>query len=137
MNDSTLTRTVCGLLGEIPGWAWRPDGPAYTASEVGVFYGAIGASPDRAAGVRVYGSDDDLVTGLAVRRVQVWVRGAPRDPSGADALADAAFGVLQGLSRREGISGISRLSMAPLGADTNGREERSDNYIVTIDNPEA
>jgi hypothetical protein len=27
--------------------------------------------------------------------------------------------------------------MAPLGADENGREERTDNYTITLDNTEA
>ena len=134
MNDSTLTQTICALLGAIPGWKW---GAGYTASDVGIYYGAIKATPDRAVGVRVYAAEDDHVTGFAIRRVQVRFRGAKNAPDGADALAEAAFRVLHTLSRTGGISGIRRLSMAPLGADTNGREERSDNYLVTLENPEA
>jgi len=36
-----------------------------------------------------------------------------------------------------GISGVSRLSMAPAGADENGREERTENYLIILDNQEA
>lgn len=136
LDDVELTQEICTQLGGITGWEWRPTGPAYTSAEVGVFYGAIGTSPDRAVGVRVYGSTDTR-DGPASRRVQVRFRGAPGNPAGADDLAGQAFPVLTGLSRVGGISGVSRLSMAPLGADSNRREERTDNYIITLDNQEA
>lgn len=134
MKDSTLTQAVCVLLGAIEGWKW---GTGYTASDVAVYYGPIKSSPDRAVGVRLYQAEDDLETGLAQRRIQVRYRGAKNNPAGADDLADEGFAVLQGLSRTAGINGIRRESIAILGADTNGREERTDNYTVVIDNPEA
>lgn len=137
MDDSTLTQRILSLLGELPEWEWRPDGPEYTDDEVGLFYGAIGAAPSRAVGARVYGGTDDPETGLKIRRVQLRTRGEPGRADGADVLADAAFPRLTKLSRVGGILGIRRESMTPLGADTNGREERSDNYAVTVDNVEA
>ena len=136
VNDSTLTKTICTLLGSIPGWAWRTVGP-YLPSEVGVYYGAIPDSPDMAVGVRVYEADDDNLRFTRARRVQVRFRGAPDNPAGADDLADTARDALDGLSRVGGMSGVSRLYMAPLGADTNGRQERTDNYLVILDNKEA
>ena len=39
--------------------------------------------------------------------------------------------------RTGGINHIHRTSFGPLGADVNGREERSENYSVVLDNPEA
>lgn len=137
MDDETLTIRVCELLGTVPGWKWRPRGPAYTSAEVGIFYGPIAASPDRAIGVRVYAATDDPVTGLAQRRVQLWFRGLRNAPNGADKLASPAFAMLQNLPRTGGISGITRLSMVPQGADGNGRTERSDNYLITLENLEA
>ncbi len=137
MDDDTLTQTICEILGLVPGWHWRPEGPRYTEAEVGIFYGAIPAEPDRAIGVRVYGADDYPEEYLRQRRAQLRLRGPKNTPNGADKLASPAFAMLQGLSRTGGISGIRRLSMAPLGADQNGREERSDNYIITLDNLEA
>lgn len=134
MKDSTLTQNICTLLGEIPGWKW---GTGYTSADVGVFYGAIKPDPDRAVGVRVYQAEDDIQTGLAQRRAQVRYRGEKNNPAGADDLADEGFAVLQGLSRTAGINGISRESIGYLGADTNGREERTDNYLITLDNAEA
>lgn len=137
MTDAELTTLLCELLGEIDGWEWRPDGPAYTSSEVGVFYGPIGPAPDRAAGVRVYGGTDDDLEFLRWRRVQVRVRGSRNAPDGADTLADAVFAKLQGNVTTPGISRVSRQSMSPLGADQNGREERTENYLVVLDNPES
>lgn len=136
MDDVTLTQVVCQVLAAHTGWAWRPTG-AYTGTEVGVFYGPIGAAPDRAVGVTLYAGDDELETGLTVRRVQVRYRGAPRDPAGADRLADAGFAALQGLTRTSGLSLVTRVLVARLGTDSNARQERADSYQIIVDNPEA
>lgn len=136
MGDSDLTKLLCRLLAQRCGWAWVPDG-INPAATVRLFYGAVGASPDAAVGVRVYGGTDDLVNGLRTRRVQFWHRGPRGAVDGADKLADASFAALQGLSRVEGINTASRLSWAPLGADGSGREQRSDNYQIILDNAEA
>lgn len=132
----TLTKQICAVLGEITGWEWDEDEP-YTSDVVGVFYGAIGPTPDRACGVRVYATSDDDIEHIHWRRVQLRLRGGKGRPDGADVLAGQAFEVLPRLSRVGGISGVSRLSMAPAGADENGREERTENYIIILDNQEA
>jgi hypothetical protein len=138
MDDVTLTKTICSLLGEIDGWVWADaDEHTYDLDEVAVAYGRLHDSPDQGVAVRVYMTDDDRRRHLNWRRVQLYHRGAPRRPDGADALAARSFARLQGLSRVHGISGAERLSMSPLGADGNGREERADNYLITLDNPEA
>ncbi len=136
MDDVQLTYRICELLGAVPGWHWDPDpnAPAYPSTGVGIFYGAIQDKPDRAIGVRCYGSSDDDVL---VRRVQLRLRGRPYDSTGADSLAGVAFTVLHKLSRVGGISDIRRISSGPLGADESDREERSDNYQIILDNPEA
>jgi hypothetical protein len=136
VGDSDLTKLLCRLLAQRCGWAWIPDG-INPAASVRLFYGAVGTSPDTAVGVRVYGGTDDLVDGLKTRRVQLWHRGPKGTVDGADKLADASFVALQGLSRVEGINTASRLSWAVLGADGSGREQRSDNYQIILDNPEA
>ena len=137
MDDVTLTKLVCSILGAIPGWDWNPDDPdhVYAADAVVIFYGALGTTPDKAAGVRIYGTTDERDLGW--RRVQLRLRGDPGRPDGADVLATPSFAALQGLSRLGGISSISRQSMAPAGADGNRREERTENYVVLLDNPEA
>nr|WP_205834859.1 minor capsid protein [Microbacterium sp. CFH 90308] len=129
-----MTLRLCRLLARLPGWAFREDGTDYTANEVGIFYGAIGADPDRAIGVRVYGTTDE---DISTRRAQLRIRGAKYQRVSADRLADLAKTVLHGLSRVGGINDIRRISMTPLGADNNGREERTENYEIILDNPEA
>lgn len=160
MDDVKLTQLICFILGTIPGWDWSSADPGTVKTisdeftdtyfdelpyslgdhvsdpaDVVIFYGALGASPDRAVGVRVYGTTDE--PDLRWRRVQIRFRGERGRPDGADALATPAFEALHGLSRLAGISGISRQSMSPAGADDNRREERTENYLVLLDNDEA
>ncbi|MFD4957147.1 minor capsid protein [Microbacterium sp. NPDC058389] len=137
MDDDELTFRLGEILGRIPGWMWDPNADAIPEGSVPIFYGRILDEPDRAVGVRVYGTEDRLTESLSERRAQIRFRGARGDARGANKLAAPAFTLLQGLSRVGGISDIRRLSMAPLGADNNGREERTDNYIITLDNTEA
>ena len=137
LSTSDLTTTVCVLLDAAGVGKWRPTGPDYAAGEVGIFYGPLGATPDRAVGVSVYIQNDNLATSVSDRYVQVRCRGARGVPNGADILADAGFTALQGVAHTSGIALIARSSTAPLGADGNGRHERTDNYRVILDNPEA
>lgn len=136
MDDATLTRTICRALASIPGWVYRPSGPKYSDAEVGLWYGTIGADGEQAVGVRVYDGDDPRVD-ATTRSVQLRFRGRKNRRPGADLLAEPAFVILSGLVRFEGISGVSRISFSPLGADDNSRELRTDNYLFTLDNPEA
>ena len=64
-------------------------------------------------------------------------RGARNQPDSADQLAGLAFLLLQGRMRTGGINHIHRTSFGPLGADGNGREERADNFTITLDNLEV
>jgi len=132
MDDAALTVTLCTWLATADVGVWRPAGPSYTTAEVGVFYGALGATPDRAVGVSVYGTDDDVALGTATRWVQVRYRGAPGTPDGADTLATAGFRALHGVHHRDGVARARRVSSAHLGADDNGRQERTDNYEITL-----
>ena len=135
MTDRDLTIALCELLAEELGWSWSLTEP-YPASAVGLFYGSISDTPDRAVGVRVYGGSDPRVR-APTRSVQLLLRGRPGEPDGADALADAAFGVLHKTLRCRGILAGQRSYFGPLGADANGREERADNYEIHLDNMEA
>ncbi len=136
MNDTELTIAVCELLGAVPGWTWSTTDP-YPADGVGIFYGPIPDSPDQAIGVRVYGGTDDSVVYSPRRRVQLRIRGRRGHVADTDTLAGLAFLILQGRSRTRGISHIARTTFGPLGADQNGREERTENYLITLDNQEA
>jgi len=136
VNDRDLTIAVCELLGELPGWSWSTTG-TYPSGRVGVFYGAIPDAPDMAVGVRVYGGTDDPEVYAPTRNVQLLVRGGRNLPDSADQLAGLAFLLLQGRMRTGGINHIHRTSFGPLGADGNGREERADNFTITLDNLEV
>ena len=137
MDDVTLTEFLGAALGELDGFEWHPAGEPFTADAVAVVYGRIPPDPDRAVGLRVYATTDDDVEHNHSRRVQVRLRGARGAPGGADALALPVYLALTNLSRVGGISGVTRESMAPLGADGNDRDQRSDNYTITLDNTEA
>lgn len=136
MDDAALTLALCEMLGEVPGWHWTPTTQT-PAGMVGVFYGDMPDTPDRAIGVRVYGGTDDPVVYQPARSVQLRIRGARGDKDDADRIAGFAFALLQGRCRVRGISWVQRDTFGPLGADKNGREERSENYTVFLDNPEA
>lgn len=135
MDDATLTTTLCEILGELDGFTWDPDADIYAADTIGVYYGRISDAPDRGIGIRVYGTPDE--PWVRIRRVQIWVRGARRERDSADRIADAVHARLDKLSREGGICGARRESMTALGADDTDREQRSENYTITLDNEEA
>lgn len=132
MDDATLTKRICELLDAIPTFDYFT---APSPGGVAVFYGRIDPEPNRAVGVRVYATTDE--PNLSWRRAQIRIRGDKRRRDDADRIAGVVFAALQGLSRTGGISGIRRESMSPGGADETGREERTDNYVIVLDNPEA
>lgn len=134
MDDAALTTRLCELLGQVPGWHWSTTTTA-PQDAVGIYYGDIPESPDRAIGVRVYGGTDDPLVYQPARRVQLRIRGRRGDKRDADQIAGVVFALLQGRCRSAGISWIERASFGPLGADKNGREQRSENYLVQLDNP--
>lgn len=136
MDTTALVTAVNQILHTASVGVWRPTGAVYSAAEVAIFYGPIGSTPDRAIGVTCYTQTDypDPDSGQADRYVQVRCRGARGLPNGADILADAVFAALHGVYQTAGIARIVRTSTAPLGADENARQERTDNYQVTISN---
>jgi hypothetical protein len=136
MRDSAVVVTLAEQLAARTGWSWNPAAP-YAPSDIGIFYGAVGSSPDTAVGITLYTGDDSVITGLAIRRVQFLFRGPRGDRAGADDMADEAFTALQGMVRIGGLSLVSRVLVANLGTDENTRQERADSYQIIIDNPEA
>jgi hypothetical protein len=137
-DDAAVTTKICTLLGQIDGWKWNPATDAvYLPTDVRIEYGSLSETANKGVAVRLYNATDDAITGLALRWVQLRFRGTRGGIAHADQLASAAFAHLQNLSRKEGISGIRRLSISPQGADSSARQGRTDNYLVTLDNPEA
>lgn len=111
---------------------WNPNG-SYSASQIGIFYGPIGATPNRAVGLTRYGgrgflSNDDA---RGPRLVQARVRGLPDSPVSADDLADAVDAVLARMPLTQGLSSEWASGPLPLGADGNRRTELTLNYLVT------
>jgi len=137
MDTTQVTYAVAQLLHDAGVGVWSPTGTAYTSAQVGIFYGALAAAPDRAIGVTVYSQDDDILVTLQQRSVQIRYRGAPGAPNGADILADAGFAALQGIYHVPGIARITRAFVSVLGPDTSGRQERTDNYLIVLDATEA
>ncbi|WP_234024231.1 MULTISPECIES: minor capsid protein [Microbacterium] len=137
MDDETLTHRLGEILGRVPTFAWRPgeNDPAPTPREVAVMYGKLRDAPDRGIGISVYNSLDE--PDVLKRRVQFHIRGERLQPFGADRIAGVVFAVLEGRLRGGGISSIVRQSFTRLGADANGREQRTENYLITLDNLEA
>jgi len=112
--------------------SWSPTG-SYSTSAVGIFYGPIGPSPNRAVGLTRYGgtgllSNDDV---RGPRLVQARIRGNPGDPVSADDLADAVDAVLSQMPRTQGLSSEWASGPLPLGADGSRRTELTLNYLVT------
>lgn len=137
MTDDALTITLCQWLAAAGIGVWSPAAPA-PSDAAAIFYGPLGEHPDRAVGVTVYGTDDDVALGTGTRRVQVRYRGASDDVRGANLLADAGFEALHGVHYRDGIARARRISSAPLGPDADGRQERTDNFeIILSPHPEA
>jgi len=132
VKDSELIVTLAQILAAAGVGTWSTTG-SYPANSVGIFYGPIGTSPDRAVGITRYGG-----TGLisndpqrGPRLVQVRVRGAAGNPSSADDLADAVDAVLARMPRTQGLSSEWASGPLPLGADGNRRTELTLNYLVT------
>jgi len=132
VDDADLTEHICQVLAQLGLGVWRPDGPAYTAAETGIYYGDLATSPDRGIGVSVYATDDDPVTATAMRWVQFRIRGAQGVMRDADQMAGALFDALQDRRHAAPVSRFLRTSSARLGADENGRQERSDNYQIIL-----
>lgn len=138
MDDTELTRWLVEQLGSISGWMWSADGPYdLSADATHLYEGPIPAEARRAVGVRVFGGSDDEETETKTRRVQLRSRGDEGDPNGANRVADAAFAHLRRLLREGVVSAITRTSFDPAGVDQNGRESRTDNYLIIFDNEEA
>lgn len=111
---------------------YRPDGPAYTATETGITIASVPDTPDRLITITDYTVEDtdlaDATTGMQVR-----MRAGP-DPRDVMRLSDAVFDLLHN-RRRFLLSSVYvglcwRQSETPMGVDVHGRIERSANYYL-------
>ncbi|GMA22285.1 hypothetical protein GCM10025864_44500 [Luteimicrobium album] len=130
-----LLEGVAQMLADAGVGVWRPDGPAYTASEVGIVVGRMPASPDQVLAITSYPVTSSALSDTVIG-VQVRARG-PRgaDPRPVNDLTDAVYEHLHGVEQLT-FGGVYvahawRASLALLGADDAGREETSSNFYVT------
>lgn len=117
---------------------YRPDAP-FQAGDVPITFKSMPANPDRAVTLSTYGNSDHPTIPLGQRRLQVRVRGIAGDSLDADAIADAVFETLHGLTHQQygsvHVIQILRASTVPLGLDDLQRDERSDNYALDVNPP--
>lgn len=116
---------------------YRPDG-VYAAGETAITDTVMPEAPDRAIVLTAYPVDESAALTDTVIAVQARTRAGP-DPREVATLDDAVFTVLHasgphtfGTAR---ISLIWRFSSGSLGADANGRQERTSNYRVRAHRP--
>lgn len=133
MSYSTdLIDGLAALLQEAGIATYRPDGPAYTATETGLTVAVVPPAPDRLITLTDYPVDDTDLTD-ATTGVQVRMRAGP-DPRAVMAISDDVFDLLH--NRRSFHLGpvfvglCWRQSEAPMGTDVHGRIERSANYYL-------
>lgn len=119
---------------------WKPTG-AYDAAEIGIVLGVPTQQPISLVALAAYANVDSPALSDSTVGLQVRVRGPNADPTPADDLADAVFDVLQGfrgdLPNEVHVVYAKRTSTYPLGIDGNGRQERTDNYDLTVHRPSA
>ena len=125
LSDEALSRLLAGWL-EAAGIGTQTPTPGFPV----IAAKRLPASPDEGIAITVYLAEDDLM--VATRRVQFWFRGKPRDPFGPDRLAQDVYQVMRGRHHDGQVSRIWRDSIAVLGIDGNGRDERSDNYTIIL-----
>lgn len=132
-TDVELAVAIAELLGSIDGWQWAAHGQYAlgAGAAVPVYVGALPLETDVGAALAVYSAVDD--PRQALRRVQLRLRGGRDDRLGALRLADSAYAALHGLSTRGIIALMQRTAAADLGRDGDGRQERADSYLVTLD----
>lgn len=140
-GDGWTSRLLTGCAEELAAASigvWRPDGPAYTTTEVGIVIRAIPLSPDRIITLAPYVVASPTGQADYTQGVQIRVRGT-KDPRVAEDLGDAIFDRLDSATGLTWggipIVQVYRQSYAALGADTNGRWEISHNYYVEAMRP--
>ncbi|SRR6266498_3983455 len=134
---SDLLTGVAQLLDADGVAVWNPFG-AYSATEIGIVIGVPSQDPPSLVALAVYNNVDDPAASDSTVMLQVRVRAPDDDPRKADDLADGVFNSLQGM--RATLNGIHivyarRNSSYPLGIDSNGRQERTDNWDLVVHRP--
>ena len=128
-----LVTGVAELLDAAGAGVWNPTG-IYDVDDTAIVVGpTIPQTPDRIVCLTPYPVEDTPGLPEVVIAIQVRCRGTTV-PRTAEDQADAVYDVLHGASGLT-LGGVPvaqmwRQSSAPLGPDTSGRAERSDNYYL-------
>ena len=136
MTTTTQIHTaIAQRLAEQGVGTYRPTG-VYTAAETGITIKAVPQSPDRIIAITVYDVDEDPDPTNPWQAFIVQLRyRAGKYPTDVDDIADAAHTALTVHHQTWGTVRVDRChrqSFIPIGADANGRQERTDNYrLVT------
>lgn len=110
------------------------DESVFTQTDTAVVLKTLPPSPDRVIALNTYSPVDDLVLPHGSIMVQFRFRGRRGDVNDVDDLGDAVFDLLHGaryldlIPGQPAISRAARKSSLQIGADGNGRMERTDNY---------
>lgn len=129
------------LLAADTSFTYRDTG-AYADTETGVVIGTVPQNPPSLVVLIPYPLTDDPTLSDSVMGLQLRFRVGTHDPRDVTDLADEAFDVLHGhpavdLSSTARLLFAERVSGVPLGEDTNGFPEWSDNYQLTLHRPSA
>lgn len=121
---------------------WRADGAYVPTDYRPIFYSIVPATAGDAITLTSYGVSDSFALSSSTIGLQVRVRGAGRNPAGADRIGDDIFNVLHGaqhveLSTGIHVSGARRVSSISLGQAPSGDWARSDNYYLDAHRPSA
>lgn len=117
------------------------DGTAYAEGDTAIVLIELPDAPERVICLTDYPIEDDPSNGEGIVGVQVRTRAGRTDPLAPRALADAVFATLQGRRNLSfgaataypvTVSHIYRESATPIGPDSQGRHERSENYYVHV-----
>ncbi|MEV0445963.1 minor capsid protein [Streptomyces spectabilis] len=116
---------------------YRPDG-LYAEGDTAITDTVMPEQPDRVIVLTPYAVEESAALTDTVLAVQVRTRAGP-DPREVAALDDAVFAALHASGRHTfgtaRISLVWRFSAASLGADANGRQERTSNYRLRANRP--
>jgi hypothetical protein len=139
--ETALLTGIAELLDEYGVAEWSSG--AVSTVEPAIYLGRLPDAPDRAIALASYPAAADPWLTDSIVGVQVRLRGTV-DPGAVRDLAGAVFDALHGLYGIELGTGtdhalwvqmIDWQSGAMLGPDRNGRQERAENYYVTINRP--
>ena len=139
--ETNLRTGIAAALNTAAIGVWR-EASAYAAGETAIVFGTFPQDPARAVCLSLYGVGDEPSLSDSTIGLQVRTRWDGQDPRLVDDLAALVLDYLHGktdwtLSTGVHVVQCLRKSWVPLGQDTNGRWERSDNYYLDVWQPSA